>query len=149
MLNVTGFTEDGNLKFNDHGIILLDRKPFTPSKLMHNLFYASIAFMVLLIIILFKIWKGRIDMFISRMAQKRLDDMDIEAVKSMSTGTVLELIAELTKDEIMEVEKENITVLEQLGEGAFGLVKKGLMIRNGEKQHVAVKMIKSKCFSRI
>ena len=99
--------------------------------------------MIILIIVLYKIWKGRIDSFISMLAQKRIEDMDIEAVKSLSSGTVLELISELTKDEFMEVEKENITILEQLGEGAFGLVKKGLIIRNGEKEHVAVKMIKS------
>lgn len=141
---IIGFDEDGNEMFNENLVEVLRKNP--PSKMMHNLFYASIAFMIVLIIVLYKIWKGRIDSFISMLAHKRIEDMDIEAVKSMSSGTVLELISELTKDEFMEVEKENITVLEQLGEGAFGLVKKGLVIRNGEKEHVAVKMIKSEYY---
>lgn len=119
--------------------------PFYPdNKLDEILFYSLVAIMILLLIALFKVWKGRIDSFISLMAQKRLENMDLETVKTMSTGTVLDLIAELTKDELMEVERENITVLELLGEGAFGLVNKALMIKNGEKQHVAVKMLKSK-----
>ncbi|KAL7019949.1 hypothetical protein ACKWTF_011315 [Chironomus riparius] len=138
---IAGFDEDENEIFIDSLAETLRKK--NPSKIMHNLFYASIGFMIILIIVLYKIWKGRIDSFISMLAQKRIEDMDIEAVKSMSSGTVLELISELTKDEFMEVEKDNIAVLEQLGEGAFGLVKKGLVIRNGEKEHVAVKMIKN------
>ena len=144
LVNVTAFDENGNHTYNGFKLEILPSK--SQSKLMHNLFYASIGFMVILIIVLYKIWKGRIDAFISMLAQKRIEDMDIEAVKSMSSGTVLELISELTKDEFMEVDKENITVLEQLGEGAFGLVKKGLIIRNGEKEHVAVKMIKSEYY---
>ena len=141
LINVTAFDENGNHIYN--GFIFPSLPGKNPSRLIQNLFLASISFMTVLLIVLYKIWKGRIDSFISMLAQKRIEDMDIEAVKSMSSGTVLELISELTKDEFMEVEKENITILEQLGEGAFGLVKKGLMIRNGEKEHVAVKMIKS------
>lgn len=114
------------------------------NKLDEILFYTLVVFMVILLIALFKVWKGRIDSFISLMAQKRLENMDLETVKTMSMGTVLDSIAELTKDELMEVERENITILELLGEGAFGLVNKALMIRNGEKEYVAVKMLKSK-----
>lgn len=107
------------------------------------LFYSLVAFMFLLLIALFKVWKGRIDSFISILAQKRLEHMDLETVKTISTGTILDSIAELTKDTSLEIEMENITMLETLGEGAFGLVKKALMIRNGEAQYVAVKMLKS------
>lgn len=107
------------------------------------LFYSLVAVMFLLLIALFKVWKGRIDSFMSILAQKRLERMDLETVKTISTVTVLDSIAELTKDTLLEIEMENITMLESLGEGAFGLVKKALMLRNGEKQYVAVKMLKS------
>jgi hypothetical protein len=117
---------------------------YEQDKLDDILFYSLVAFMFLLLIALFKVWKGRIDSFISILAQKRLEHMDLETVKTISTGTVLDSIAELTKDASMEIETENITMLESLGEGAFGLVKKALVIRNGEKQYVAVKMLKSK-----
>jgi hypothetical protein len=117
------------------------------SKLIRNLFYGLAVFVAVLLLLLFKLWKGRIDVFIAIFAQKRIDDLDIEIVKTISTGTVLDAIAELTKDERMEVERENITVLQLIGEGAFGLVKKGLIIKSGEKQYVAVKMIKSKSCS--
>lgn len=43
----------------------------------------------------------------------------------------------------MEVERENITLLETLGEGAFGVVKKAILVKNGQKLQVAVKMLKS------
>lgn len=117
---------------------------YEKDKLSDILFYSLVAFMFLLLIALFKVWKGRIDSFISILAQKRLEHMDLETVKTISTGTVLDSIAELTKDVSMEIETENITMLESLGEGAFGLVNKALVIRNGEKQYVAVKMLKSK-----
>lgn len=146
-VNVTGYSKKEGYIDNFSSMIAIKQTP--PSKLMHKLFYASAVLIALLIIVLYKIWKGRIDAFISMFARKRIDDMDIEAVKSMSTGTVIDLIAELTKDETMEVEKENISILEQLGEGAFGLVKRGLMIKNGEKEYVAVKMIKSEYFVEI
>lgn len=117
---------------------------YEQDKLDDILFYSLVAFMFLLLIALFKVWKGRIDSFISILAQKRLEHMDLETVKTISTGTVLDSIAELTKDTLMEIDTENITMLESLGEGAFGLVNKALVIRNGEKQYVAVKMLKSK-----
>lgn len=117
---------------------------YKKDKIDEIFFYSLIAFMFLLLIALFKVWKGRIDSFISILAQKRMESMDLETVKTMSTGTALDLIAELTKDTSMEIETENITMLESLGEGAFGLVNKALMIKGGEKEYVAVKMLKSK-----
>lgn len=141
-INITGFSENGNVYVHDYAFI--DRPAIRQSKLINILFYVFVALVAVLLLFLFKVWKGRIDSFISSFAQKRIDDMDIEIVKTMSTGTVLDAIAELTKDERMEVERENITVLQLIGEGAFGLVKKGLIIKNGEKEYVAVKMIKSK-----
>lgn len=62
---------------------------------------------------------------------------------------MLEAIADLTRDETMEVERENIAMLEALGEGAFGLVKKAIFMKDGEKHHVAVKMLKSKFMGNI
>lgn len=90
-----------------------------PSLLMTYLFYAAVIFSILIILIIFKIWKNKINSFLSSFAQKRLNDMDIEVVKRMSKGTtVLDSITELGKDTTMEVDKGNITILELLGEGA-------------------------------
>lgn len=138
-VNLTAFIGDDS----DTEIGYMQIPIYVEDKIDDILFYSLVAIMCLLLIALFKVWKGRIDSFISILAQKRLENMDLEAVKTMSTGTVLDSIAELTKDDSMEVERENITILELLGEGAFGLVKKALMIRNGEKEYVAVKMLKS------
>ncbi|KAG5673371.1 hypothetical protein PVAND_003427 [Polypedilum vanderplanki] len=140
-INVTGFGPSNNIHVHDYAFI--NRQIIPQSKVINILFYIFVALVVILFLFLFKVWKGRIDSFISIFAQKRIDDLDIEIVKTMSTGTVLDAIAELTKDEKMEIERENITVLQLIGEGAFGLVKKGLIIKNGEKQYVAVKMIKN------
>jgi hypothetical protein len=145
LVNLTAFTEYTHEM--DYIIEYLDENKLirrSNSRAIDILFYTLVAFMIALLIALFKIWKGRIDSIISTLAQKRLENMDLDTVKILSTGTVLDSIAELTKDENMEVEKENITLLELLGEGAFGLVKKATMIKNGEKVHVAVKMLKSK-----
>lgn len=139
-VNLTAYA--GNQSDTDIEYVLLPI--YSTDRVGEILLYSLIAIMFLLSIALFKVWKGRIDSFISTLAQKRLENMDLEAVKTMSKGTLLESIAELTKDELMEVERESITMLELLGEGAFGLVNKALLIRNGEKQYVAVKMLKSK-----
>lgn len=122
---------------------------YVEDKIDDILFYSLVVIMCLLLIALFKVWKGRIDSFISILAQKRLENMDLETVKTISKGTVLNSIEELTKDELMEVERENISMLELLGEGAFGLVKKAVMVKNGEKRYVAVKMLKSKKITNI
>lgn len=136
------------IAFKENQNATIDHIQFLPiyekDSLDDILFYSLVAFMFLLLIALFKVWKGRIDSVISILAQKRMERMDLETVKTISTGTVLDTIAELTKDTSMEIETENVTMLESLGEGAFGLVNKALMIRNGEKQYVAVKMLKSK-----
>lgn len=69
--------------------------------------------------------------------------MDLDLIQSITNRSMLEAIADLTRDDKMEVERENITVLEALGEGAFGLVKKAIIIKDGAKHDVAVKMLKS------
>jgi hypothetical protein len=141
IINVTGYLANGQKYAGAFEFV--DRPVVHKNHLLKILFYTFAALVAILLLFLFKMWKGRIDSFISKLAQKRVEDMDIEIVKTISTGTVLDAIAELTKDERMEVQRENITVLQLIGEGAFGLVNKGLIVRNGEKQNIAVKMIKS------
>lgn len=56
-----------------------------------------------------------------------------------------EAIDDLTTDTAMEIKRDNIVLGEKtLGEGAFGLVKHAILIRDGKKCEVAVKMLKSK-----
>jgi hypothetical protein len=51
----------------------------------------------------------------------------------------------ILSDDTMEMKKENIKILETIGEGAFGLVKKGILKLGEEKSRVvAIKMLKSK-----
>lgn len=69
--------------------------------------------------------------------------MDLDLIKTISNRLTLEAIDDLRRDEKMEVERENITLLETLGEGAFGVVKKAILVKNGQKLQVAVKMLKS------
>lgn len=75
--------------------------------------------------------------------------MDLDLIKSITNRSLLEAIADLTRDDEMEVERENITVLEALGEGAFGLVKKAIIVKEGKKHQVAVKMLKSIKYYRV
>lgn len=70
--------------------------------------------------------------------------MDLDLIKSITNRSMLEAIADLTRDSTMEIERENIALLEALGEGAFGLVRKAIFVREGKKHQVAVKMLKSK-----
>lgn len=62
-----------------------------------------------------------------------------------------DLIAPIEDD--MEISMDQIELLDILGEGAFGLVRKGILIRPLETyQQVAVKMLKGKlvyCFLMI
>lgn len=51
-----------------------------------------------------------------------------------------ELTAQLSNDNEMEINKDNIQLLESLGEGAFGVVRKGLLLPS--RIEVAVKMLK-------
>lgn len=76
---------------------------------------------------------------------QKLDNFDLDLVKSISNRTMLETIADLTRDSTMEVERENIALLEILGEGNFGLVKKAVLAQEmGRKKLIAVKMLKCK-----
>lgn len=80
--------------------------------------------------------------------EKLNENMDLDLIKSISNRSVLEAIDELTKDESMEIDRDNIKILGALGEGAFGYVKKGIVIKNDVKLEVAVKMLKSKKLRR-
>lgn len=95
---------------------------------------------VALFIVFVCVWKGQIALSIT---QKQLENMDLDLIKTITNRSMLEAIADLTRDDLMEVERENIRVLEALGEGAFGLVKKAIIIKEGEKHQAAVKMLKS------
>lgn len=110
------------------------------SKVSNLYFYVIFAIVVIILIILVWIWKDRIALAIT---QKQLESMDLDLIKTITNRSMLEAIADLTRDDTMEVERENITMLETLGEGAFGLVKKAIIIKDGEKHQVAIKMVKS------
>lgn len=110
------------------------------SRIFDFFFYTIFAVIVILFVVLFCIWQGRINLPIT---QKQLENMDLDLIKTITNRSMLEAIADLTRDEEMEVERENITVLETLGEGCFGLVKKAIIIKEGTKHQVAVKMLKS------
>lgn len=78
--------------------------------------------------------------------QKQRDDLqvkELDLIKSITNRTTLDAIASLTNDTTMEFERHHISILNLLGEGAFGLVKLAL-IRNQqhEEKEVAVKMLK-------
>jgi hypothetical protein len=119
---------------------LKDDKPSGSNRASYIFFYTIFAVIIALFIVLGCIWKGRIALPIT---QKQLENMDLDLIKTITNRSMLEAIADLTRDEMMEVERENIRVLEALGEGAFGLVKKAIIIKDGEKHQVAVKMLKS------
>lgn len=71
--------------------------------------------------------------------------MDLDLIKSITNRSILETIEELTKDEEMEIDRDNIKILQNvkdLGEGEFGYVKKGIVVKDGMKLEVAVKMLK-------
>lgn len=69
--------------------------------------------------------------------------MDLDLIKSITNRSILETIEELTKDATMEIDRDNIKILEDIGEGAFGYVKRGIIISDDSKMEVAVKMLKS------
>jgi SpoVK/Ycf46/Vps4 family AAA+-type ATPase len=119
---------------------LKDDKASGGNRAFDIFFYTTFTVIIALFIVLGCIWKGRIALPIT---QKQLENMDLDLIKTITNRSMLEAIADLTRDEMMEVERENIRVLEALGEGAFGLVKKAIIIKDGEKHQVAVKMLKS------
>lgn len=56
-----------------------------------------------------------------------------------------ELDCSIFADDVMEIKRENVRILEVLGEGAFGLVKKGILTNSdGKEMEIAVKMLKDK-----
>lgn len=108
------------------------------------LFYTLVTFIAVFLVVLFRVWQNRLDGIVTTLTQKQLDGMDLDLIKSITNHSMLEAIGELTRDATMEVERDSISLMEQLGEGAFGLVKKAIVVRDdGAKQQVAVKMLKS------
>ncbi|CRK86777.1 CLUMA_CG000609, isoform A [Clunio marinus] len=87
------------------------------------LLYIFVATFTTSLVVLFFIWQKRVNAVVSKLAKA---------------------IADLTRDERMETEKENVRLLEVLGEGAFGVVRKAILLKDGTtKSHVAVKMLKN------
>lgn len=127
-------------------------RPFIPIIRDDLIFYAFVVIVVVIFIILFQIWKRRIVSIVTNITQKRKEDTDekiigntdLDLVKTLTNRSMLEAIADLTKDETMEIERDHITILDALGEGAFGYVKRAFYNRDGQKYQVAVKMLKSK-----
>lgn len=116
------------------------------SRLFHVLFYTFVTIVAIFLVVLLRLWQSRINSIVRKFSQKQLDNMDLDLIKSITNRSMLEAIADLTRDEAMEIERENVTVLEALGEGAFGLVKKAILMKADVKHQVAVKMLKSKTF---
>lgn len=106
--------------------------------------YFFVATIAILLLIMLCTWRNRVSAIVNKFALKQLDSMDLDLIQTITNRSMLEAIADLTRDETMEIDKESISVLEVLGEGAFGLVKKAILVRDGMKRHVAVKMLKSK-----
>lgn len=115
----------------------------TPDRIFDIVFYTIVSVIAILLIVLFRIWQGRISQIVNTITQKQADNMSLDLIKSITNRNMLEVIADLTRDETMEIERENIALLEALGEGAFGLVKKAILVKDGSKHQVAVKMLKS------
>jgi hypothetical protein len=105
------------------------------------LLYLFVLFIAISIMILLYVWQTQ---FVIRLSQKELDNMDLDLIKSITKHSMLKSVADLSKDTTMEIRREDVTVLEALGEGAFGLVKKAILRREGKTHQVAVKMLKSK-----
>lgn len=110
------------------------------SSIKISLYLFLIVFALLCFIVL--LCKGQISKMTNSSKQKRLDSMDLDLVKTITNHSMLQVVADLTRDETMEIERENITLLDKLGEGAFGLVKKAALVKDGLKRQVAVKMLK-------
>jgi tyrosine-protein kinase receptor torso len=140
MVNLTAHhnsqTEDGYIYVRLSQL----KKEKPPSRVFDIFVYIVFVIIAILLVFLFCVWQGRISLPIT---QKQIENMDLDLIKTITNRSMLEAIADLTRDDEMEVERENITVLETLGEGAFGLVKKAIIVKEGSKHQVAVKMLKS------
>lgn len=105
-----------------------------------------VAVIVLLAPVAVLMYKWKIRMIhVKRSFTQKLENLDLDLVNSISNRKMLEEIADVTRDNAMEVERENITLLGDLGEGNFGLVRKAVMVQESRtKKLVAVKMLKCK-----
>lgn len=70
------------------------------------------------------------------------DSMALDLINSINDRSLL--IADLKGDELMEIHRKAIKLHDELGKGAFGVVKRAMLTRDGLETTVAVKMLKSK-----
>lgn len=114
------------------------RKSFATS---NNSFLAPsimfVVFIVILICCVLLICKMR-----KQLGQAPTDSMALDLIKSINDRSLL--IADLKGDESMEIQRKSIKLHNELGKGAFGVVKRAILMKNGKETTVAVKMLKSK-----
>lgn len=69
-------------------------------------------------------------------------EIKVKSIKDILQPTIFpgDLLTPIDDD--MEISMDQIELLDVLGEGAFGLVRKGILVRPGTYQQVAVKMLK-------
>lgn len=78
-------------------------------------------------------------MFFKFSKKNHLNDLE------KNVGSENGLCVKYLEDDIMEIKRENIFIFpDVLGEGAFGVVRKGVLDLNSSKLDVAVKMIRDK-----
>lgn len=121
----------------------IDVPPPLHEQSSHFYHYSVVLVVALVVLVMFHIWKVRM-IHVEQGFPQKLENLDLDLVKSISNRTMLETVADLTRDDVMEIERENIALLEILGEGNFGLVKKAVLVQAGMKKLVAVKMLKCK-----
>lgn len=105
-----------------------------------------ILILLLIIVLIFTSYKISIKI---RKHKKHMIDSNFNSVyktKNMSDLNINDFDCSFFTNDIMEIERKNIKLLSDiLGEGAFGLVRKGLLIINDDSSteiNVAVKMLK-------
>lgn len=107
-----------------------------------SLFIPSLMFAVFIIILIC------CTLFICKMKnqlrQKPLENIPLDLIKSINDRSLM--IADLKGDEFMEIPKEAIEIdlNNELGKGAFGVVKRATLRKDGVNMTVAVKMLKGK-----